>query len=192
MKNDPDRDKHILSLERKVNILAKYFCSRLGNVLRVEMFDDFVQAAWMGAIKAVDGYDPTLGTLEAYADWRIKGEILDFMRLLDPLSRGYRRILNKDEKAIAPITVSLQLDNGMNIQIPDPHSIRPYGTINASETVLSILRRSQISDRWRKVLLEYYWNENTMKVVGERMGVGECRVSQMHKGAIEKCRAASA
>jgi RNA polymerase sigma factor for flagellar operon FliA len=43
----------------------------------------------------------------------------------------------------------------------------------------------QLRPRYRQVVMLYYVNDLTMKEVGERMGINESRVSQIHKVALE-------
>ena len=45
---------------------------------------------------------------------------------------------------------------------------------------------STLPERYQKVLALYYTNELTMKEIGDRMGVNESRVSQIHKIALNK------
>jgi RNA polymerase sigma factor for flagellar operon FliA len=43
-----------------------------------------------------------------------------------------------------------------------------------------------LSERYQKVVVMYYSNEMTMKEIGDRIGVNESRVSQIHKTALKK------
>ena len=43
-----------------------------------------------------------------------------------------------------------------------------------------------LPERYQKVVFLYYTNELTMKEIGERLGVNESRVSQIHKTALRK------
>jgi RNA polymerase sigma factor for flagellar operon FliA len=45
---------------------------------------------------------------------------------------------------------------------------------------------STLPARYQKVVVLYYTNELTMKEIGDRMGVNESRVSQIHKMALKK------
>jgi RNA polymerase sigma factor for flagellar operon FliA len=45
-----------------------------------------------------------------------------------------------------------------------------------------------LKPRSRRVLDQYYFNEMGLKEIGEELGVGEARVSQIHKQAIEELR----
>ena len=43
-----------------------------------------------------------------------------------------------------------------------------------------------LPDRYQKVVMLYYTKELTMKEIGERLGINESRVSQVHKVALER------
>ncbi|HJX83528.1 MAG TPA: sigma-70 family RNA polymerase sigma factor, partial [Candidatus Angelobacter sp.] len=47
---------------------------------------------------------------------------------------------------------------------------------------------SQLKPRYRQVLELYYFKDMGLKMIGERLGVGEARVSQIHKQAIIELR----
>ncbi|RJO58891.1 FliA/WhiG family RNA polymerase sigma factor [Candidatus Parcubacteria bacterium] len=61
---------------------------------------DLVQVGFLGLYKALDEYNPELGVkFETYATYRIRGEILDYLRELDWVPRGVksqnRKLQNK-------------------------------------------------------------------------------------------------
>lgn len=49
---------------------------------------------------------------------------------------------------------------------------------------------SVLPEKYQQVVRMYYENELTMKEIGSRLGVNESRVSQIHKGALERMQAA--
>lgn len=49
---------------------------------------------------------------------------------------------------------------------------------------------AKLPEREQQVLMLYYQQELTMREVGELMGVGESRVSQIHSMAVKHLRAA--
>lgn len=190
----PDRELYILSLERLVIRIAHYMITRLPPEQQDQNFDDFVQAGWVGAIKAVDKYDATKGTvLEHYAKTRIRGEILDSMRDCDYLSRDHRRD-TKNGKAVAPVNVSIQArqvigdSSARTFDIEDKKALREFGSVDASITVLQLLRRAKLPPRHQLVLLNYYWDLATIKAIGKNIKVSEGRVSQIHQSALGKVR----
>lgn len=186
-----DRELYILSLKPLVYRFAKFFVKRLPEAIQETSFDDFVQAGWIGAIKAVDQHDPTKSVLDRYAVWRIKGEILDHMRDCDMLSKDYRSNIKKGKEAEVRIfSIDYELEDGNRVgdSIEDKRAIKAFGSINASIDCLTILRRAELSERYRKVLFEYYWNDKTMKEIGKVLHVNESRACQIHRTSIEKMR----
>ena len=60
--------------------------------------DDLISAGMIGLLTAADRYDPGRGPFEAFAEWRIKGAILDELRTFDHLTRTQRQKASKVEK----------------------------------------------------------------------------------------------
>lgn len=83
------REQAILSLAPQVRLLAGSFGARLPRFMATK---DLESEAWIGAIKAVDGFKPERGVfLRTYADRKIRGHIVDYLRSLDFLPRGKRQ-----------------------------------------------------------------------------------------------------
>lgn len=62
--------------------------------------EDLMSVGTIGLIHAIDNYDPGKGTkFEAFAEFRIKGAMLDELRSYDFMSRAARGKANKVEKA---------------------------------------------------------------------------------------------
>lgn len=55
-------------------------------------FDDIISAGWVGMAEALQRRTPDMQDehFEAYASYRVRGAILDYLRVLDPLSRKLR------------------------------------------------------------------------------------------------------
>jgi RNA polymerase sigma factor for flagellar operon FliA len=47
---------------------------------------------------------------------------------------------------------------------------------------------NQLQPRLRKILKLYYFEDLGLKEIGERLGVGEARISQLHKQAVLELR----
>jgi RNA polymerase sigma factor for flagellar operon FliA len=52
------------------------------------------------------------------------------------------------------------------------------------------LALSALPERYRQVVMLYYTDEMTMREIGDKMGINESRVSQIHKSALHKMAAA--
>ncbi len=68
------------------------------------MLDELISAGCMGLIDAVDKYDPQKEVnLQTYAEYRIRGAILDELRSMDWYSRSMRKKIREIEKAVATV-----------------------------------------------------------------------------------------
>lgn len=62
--------------------------------------DDLMSYGMLGLIKAVEKFDPENGaTFETFATYRVRGEIIDYMRRNDWVPRGVRKRAQEVEKA---------------------------------------------------------------------------------------------
>ena len=68
--------------------------------------DDLIGAGWVGLVEALRKRDtvPTEEQFEAYAAYRIKGAILDYLRSLDPMTRKMRGASRQITAAIESLT----------------------------------------------------------------------------------------
>ncbi|MDP2920958.1 MAG: FliA/WhiG family RNA polymerase sigma factor [Candidatus Omnitrophota bacterium] len=83
---------------------VKYIATRIGRKLphhAVEM-DDLISAGIIGLIDALDKFDPGRGVkFNTYAEWRIRGAMLDSLRGLDWVPRTLRKKSKKINKETA-------------------------------------------------------------------------------------------
>ncbi len=81
------REETILAHLPQVELLARRLHRRCP---RVEL-EDFISEGTLGFIKAVDRFDPCRNLkVKTYAEHRIRGALLDYLRRIDPLSRNVR------------------------------------------------------------------------------------------------------
>ncbi len=90
---------------RKYAYLVKYIAGRVASRLPANVaFDELVSAGSLGLIDAVDKFDPEKGVgLKTYAQYRIKGAILDELRSMDWYSRSMRKKIQDVEAAVKRI-----------------------------------------------------------------------------------------
>lgn len=185
-----ERDQVILSLEPKVVRIAKYFVSRIPSAQRFGLLDEFVQAGWLGAIKAVDRHETSKGELSPYAERRIKGEILDYMRGNDRLSRNHRNDIKGS--GLAPITLSLDAlgdrAESVEVGIEDRRAIREFRRVEKYLDAHSILRRVKLDPRRARLIARYYWQDAIMAEIAREFDIGPARVSQLHADILQKAR----
>jgi RNA polymerase sigma factor FliA len=94
-----EREALILEHLPQVRLIARRIHERLpGNV----SLDDLISVGTLGLISAIDRFDPTLNVkLKTYAEYKIRGAILDSLRGLDWAPRQKRKRSKQIEAAIA-------------------------------------------------------------------------------------------
>ena len=94
-----ERERLILEHLPQVRLIAKRIHERLPECVSL---DDLVSTGIVGLIAAIDNFDPALNVkLRTYAEYKIRGAILDSLRGLDWASRDRRRKAKQIEAAIA-------------------------------------------------------------------------------------------
>ena len=72
-------------------------------------FDDVLSAGWVGMAEALSRRTPDMDDehFQAYASYRVRGAILDYLRGLDPLSRKLRNASRKISETAAELSTRL-------------------------------------------------------------------------------------
>jgi RNA polymerase sigma factor for flagellar operon FliA len=103
---DDDRERLILEHLQQVRLIARRIRERLPENIALE---DLVSAGVLGLISAVDNFDPGHNVkLRTYAEYKIRGAILDSLRGMDWAPRQKRRRAKQIEAAIAQAEQRLQ------------------------------------------------------------------------------------
>ncbi len=93
-----ERERLILEHLPLVAMLARRIHERLPPNVSL---DDLISVGTIGLISAIDSFDPTMGVkVKTYADYKIRGAILDSIRSLDWVSRKRRKKAKRIEAAI--------------------------------------------------------------------------------------------
>ena len=176
---DAARETAILQNTSLVKDIAKRFKCRLHPCI---VLDDLVSAGMVGLIQAVDRFDSSRGPkFKTYAQHRIHGAMLDFLREEDPLSRTERRRVRESTAAgLSPMTVSLD-----EIQL---HRLAaPAQPAFTTRLDVREARRS-LSPRENRVIALLYDFDWQSREVAADLCVNESRVSQIKQRAISKLR----
>src|SRR5207237_106491 len=121
---------------------------------------DLISYGLLGLIGAIERYDPDRDVkFETYAIARIKGSIIDELRAMDWVPRSVRARARDIERAIAELERKLH-------RAPNDEEI-------AKKLGVTL----------------YYYEELTLREIGEVLGVTESRVSQLHTKAILRLKA---
>lgn len=219
--------------------LIKYIASRLALRLPSHIsLDDLISSGIIGLIDAIHKYDPKKNiNFKTYAEFRIKGAILDELRSLDWIPRSVRKKSHILEKAYAELEKDLGrpadaeevsqalgmeleefyqlLDETKSIslvelegvfkgarsalELPDTElpeilldeKIRdPFLALHFSELQdIMVKAIDALPDKEKLLISLYYYEELTMKEIGQIMGYTESRISQLHTQAMIRLRA---
>ncbi len=225
------RDQLILAYTPLIHYIASRLASRLPAKIA---FDDLVSSGIIGLIDAIDKFDLSKNVqFKTYAEFRIRGAMLDELRSLDWVPRSVRRktadlertysTLEKrlgrpatDEETAAEMAISLEeyhklLDETKAISFMDIELLRqnspdqihpgnglaslsmdsndPFAAINLKQ-IRDLLATSieTLPEKERLTVSLYYFNELTMKEIGQVLNYTESRISQMHSKAMLRLR----
>jgi RNA polymerase sigma factor for flagellar operon FliA len=218
--------------------LIKYIASRLALRLPSHIHqEDLVSSGIIGLIDAIQKYDPAKNvSFKTYAEFRIKGAMLDELRSLDWVPRSVRKKSHQVERAYAELernlgrpaeaeevarALELQLEEfyqlldetkavsmvalegprkslGSNMEFLDKDLPEILQDEKARDSFLAV-HFSQLQDLMvraiealpdkEKLLISlYYYEELTMKEIGQIMGYTESRISQLHTQAMYRLR----
>ena len=217
--------------------LIKYVAGRLAMRLPSHIsMDDLISCGVIGLMDAIEKFDPSKRIkFKTYAEFRIRGAMLDELRSMDWVPRSLRKKASElervythlekelgrpaeDEEVAREMGISLDefytlLDETKNItfldidiikrHLPDSGSEEdifdliaddkthdPFTRLNMSE-IKEILKEAirGLPEKEKLVVSLYYYEELTMREIGEIMGYTESRISQMHTKAILRLRA---
>src|ERR1700750_2633502 len=103
---EAEREQLILEHMPQVRLIARRIQERLPENISLE---DLVSTGVIGLIAAIDNFDPTHNVkLKTYAEYKIRGAILDSLRGLDWAPRQKRKKAKQIEGAIAAAEQRLQ------------------------------------------------------------------------------------
>ncbi len=230
---EEQRESIILHYLPLIHFVANRLAMRLPPNIAV---DDLLSAGAIGLMDAIDKYDPAKGVqFKTYAEFRIRGAILDELRSMDWVPRSIRKKITQlektyqrlekqlgrpaeDEEVAEAMEISLDelydlLDQTKNVtfldidfikkRLPDNNSDEdlfdliadengrdPFSDLNLLEVKQVLVEAiSGLPQKEQLVLSLYYYEDLTMKEIGEIMGYTESRISQMHTKAILRLRA---
>jgi RNA polymerase sigma factor for flagellar operon FliA len=179
--------------------------------------DDMVAIATEELIKVSRRYDSKQNdNFWAYARFRIEGAMLDYLRSLDIVSRGDRKIIKDIEKEIEkyyqkyerePTDEYLAEKLGLSLKkvqkariageiynvMPIEEQLEVFDNITKKiekEELIEIIKQelSKMDQREQMVIQLYYFEELSLKEITSILNISESRVSQIHKAVIRKLR----
>ena len=205
------REKLIIEYSPLVKLVAGRLSMYLG--YNVE-YDDLVSYGIFGLIDAIDKFD--LGKevkFETYASLRIRGTILDQIRKMDWIPRTVRQKQKKIDEAIKQelglsedelttwqsqlkvtniVSLNEYLEQGAEPVMDarrNSHFIQPEDKVEEEELKQKLEESLEVlTEKERKVILLYYYEDLTLKEISSILEVSESRISQLHTKALLKMR----
>ncbi len=217
--------------------LIKYIAGKLAMRLPPHIsIDDLMSSGVIGLMDAIEKFNPSKKIqFKTYAEFRIRGAMLDDLRAQDWVPRSVRKKASElektyhklekelgrpaeDEEVANALGITIEqfynlLEKTKNITFLDIEALRrrmpegsdedlfdliadasqsdPFVQLNMIEVKeLLIEKINRLPEKERIVLSLYYYEDLTMREIGEIMGYTESRISQMHTKAIKRLRAA--
>ncbi len=215
--------------------LIKYIAIRLSSRLPAQVaLDDLISCGTIGLIDAIEKFNPAKKVqFKTYAEFRIKGAMLDELRSLDWVPRSVRRKVTDlekvyselekklgrpatDEETAAALNLDLNgfhklLDETKTVSFMDIDMMRnknpipddrgslaetfaadgtdPFAALNVAE-IRNVIAKAitSLPEKEKLTVSLYYFEELTMKEIGEVLGYTESRISQMHSKAMLRLR----
>lgn len=230
---DPkERERLILEYSPLIRYVAGRIAMRLPSHLSL---DDLISAGVLGLIDAVDKYDPSRkAKFKTYAEYRIRGAIIDELRALDWVPRSVRRKSQLMEQAYQDLANELgrepedeEIAERLEIEVAEywrwndetagvgllslisageglsnfiPGTLVENSLKDAKEGPEQLLDRNEVkeviaraierlSEKEQVVISLYYYDELTMKEIGEVLNYTESRICQIHSKVMMKLRA---
>ena len=180
-------------------------------------FNDLVSIGLEELVKLAKRYDPKKNdNFWGYAQKRVYGSMLDFLRSLDIVSRGDRKLIKEIEKIVSAYydKYNTEPDNeyianklGVDVEkikkakrsmeiytvMPIEEQMNFFDNVSKKieeeeliEAIKKILQK--MSEKEQLVIQLYYFEEFSLKEIAQVLEISESRVSQIHKNVIKKLR----
>jgi RNA polymerase sigma factor FliA len=233
---DPEPMAEREALILKYAPLIKYIAHRLAMRLPAHVsVEDLISAGAIGLMDALNKFDPGKKVqFSTYAEYRIKGAMLDELRALDWVPRSVRQKMSRldkvywqlekekgrpaeDEEMAEALGVTLTdfyglLNDTNRVSLLDIENLpRQLAGLKDDELMqllrddehrdpsfqLSLMEAKRIlaqaierlSQKEKTIISLYYYEEMTLKEIGQIMGFTESRICQIHSKVILKLRA---
>ena len=186
--------------------MVKFAARRLGIGLPAHVDGaDLISYGLLGLIGAIERFEPERGIrFETFAMARIRGSIIDALRSLDWVPRSVRARAREVELAQSkleqePSVCSLDEPwalpdlSGDQVSlldtISDPSAADPQRALDTSEIKDRLAEAiGSLAQREQLVIALYYYENLTLREIGEVLDVTESRVSQLHTKAVMRLK----
>lgn len=227
-----DRNEMILQYTPLIKYIAHRLAMRLPPHISI---DDLISAGVIGLMDAITKFDPDKKVeFKTYAEFRIRGAMIDELRSMDWVPRSVRQKANQIERAInqlekkngrsaeddeiasamgisldayyemtkslhglSPLDMeevqkrfpSLSLEDILD-SLVDSEENDPFHQYSLKE-LKKVLARAidELTPKEKMVISLYYYEDLTLKEIGEALDLTESRICQIHTKGVLKLRA---
>ena len=158
-----------------VKRIAKILASRLPR--HVEL-DDLISDGWLGYLDACRRFDPSLDTFLSFAFLRIRGAMIDGLRIKQRASKNTSLSLKECPESVAEQEYSNYLSAGGS-----PEQVIQ---ISRAEFLECAMGKLDENDRW--ILTASYYKKWSLKKIGEHFGKGTSHVWRIRQRLLRKLR----
>ena len=171
--NQTQKDKLVKEYAPLIKFVAQKIAMRLPSNIEL---DDLISAGVIGLMDAIDKYDPTRDNkFKTYAEFRIRGAILDELRAQDWVPRSIRDKAKLLDKTVVQLEAELgrtatdeEVSAALNISIDEFHElvnqVRPVSLLSIDDaqtfsnvdkkSILNLLEGSKISNPYNQLNLK--------------------------------------
>lgn len=146
-----------------------------------DLADELAAAGFVGLWRAFGQYDEPRGDFWQYAQFRVRGEMRDAAREMDPLSRLDRRRV-RDGRPGAILVQPVGEEEAAHL----PSGEDPEISLGSAEELSHLL--GSLSKRSREVVLRVVLEDERLVDLARELGVTPSRVCQVVKGALHDLR----
>jgi RNA polymerase sigma factor for flagellar operon FliA len=180
-------------------------------------FNDLVSIGFEELVKLAKRYNSSINdNFWGYAQKRIYGAMLDFLRSLDTVSRGDRKLIKEIDRIVERFVhhhgyepSDDEIATILNVDVEkvkkarnadDIYSVMPiedqlnyYEDVSKKveeEELIEVIKEilKKLNEKEQLIIQLYYFEELSLREISEILGVTESRVSQIHKKVIKKIR----
>lgn len=145
--------------------------------------EDLIQAGLLGYCQCLSRHDATRAKINTYAQSRMRGAMLDYLRQIDPLTRHHRRAVKTGD---APEVETVHMDP----DLPVPDSRQSFAGATLARVDVERLM-AVLQPRYRRAVRLYYLADLRMHEVAAALGISQCPAWQIITAALRQMRAAA-
>lgn len=139
-----NREETVAKFTPRIGAMARRLMARIPRDAAVEL-EDLINSGALGLLDAMNRFDPGRDVqFSTFADFRIRGAMLDVLRRLDPVSRQARATANRIQAAVVEVEQELG-------RVPEPEEV-------AAKLGVEIHEYWEMVDEGRSVFLVSFEN----------------------------------